>query len=439
MRAKQSGRQIFLVAIIFILSLSNSPVLSLQTQDSSSPKDVPMFSIDFFNKASEDMKSSHLDLYVKAVYDKLQFIKNSEDKFSAQYEISISVFDGRGKFVDSEKIKEELIVDSFREANSRTKFNLRKISFDLPPDDYEITVVLKDLETQKKTEIKKSILLKNYSGDEILSSELLFLSKYSIDERGIVNIGPWVSETKISGSNLYAYLEVYNIPENDSLLVQYEVANKDNESFASDEYWTKSTGKRTINVIEIQSKNFPHGQYITKVKFSGKGFSLKVEGIFNWYVEGVPLAFNDIDQAIEVLRYIASEEELKELKNTPPKKKQEAFIKFWKKNDPTPQTVENELRQEYYNRVQFANKHFHRAQKAGWKTDMGWVYVVLGAPDSIDRDPYNSGGGLRPGRTLKAAEMWSYYKYGKQLLFLDYLGFGDYRLNNPGTFYEMIN
>lgn len=410
----------------------------MQFEASHSTEDVPVFHIDFFNKASDDLQLSHLDLYVKAIYDKLQFIKNSEDSFSAQYEVSISIFDTGGKFVDSEKITEKVIASSFEETNSTTDFSLRKIGFDLPPDDYNVTVVLHDVETQKKAKITQSISLANYSLDEVLSSELLFLSKYTIDDQS-VNIEPRVSESKMPESNLYAYVEVYNVPENDSMLVQYEVVNQAKKTFRSGEYRTKSTGKRTLIIIEINSENFPHGKYAANITFSGQDFSLKVDGTFNWYVEGIPLAFTDIDHAIEVLQYIASEEEYKELKSTPKDKKQEAFVQFWKKNDPTPETVENELRKEYYSRVQFANENYHRAKKAGWKTDMGWVYVLLGAPDSIDRNPYNQKGAFRPGKTIKSVQIWTYYKYNRQFLFLDELGFGDYRLDNPDTLYEIIN
>ena len=72
--------------------------------------------------------------------------------------------------------------------------------------------------------------------------------------------------------------------------------------------------------------------------------SITVESAFKLYIDGIPLTFADLEEAIEVLKYIASEEEFKEIKNTPQEKKQEAFIKFWKKNDPTPETLENELR-----------------------------------------------------------------------------------------------
>ena len=425
------------IAIFLVIGFSNSPILSLQ--EFSSVEDAPFFDVKIFNKASTDLHLSHLDLYIKVFYNELQFVK-SDDKFKAQFEILVSVFDTTGKFVDSDKIKQELMVSSFEETKSVEEFSLRTVSFDLPPEDYEITVDLQDMEMQKKNRHKRPVSLKNYSTKDILTSDVLFLDFYSGDKDGNITFEPRVSEIKDEDSKLlYVYVELYNIPENDSLLVEYHVLGQDNQIFQSDKYWRRSKGRITQNIFEISTENLPHGGYITKVKFSSGSMSITVEGAFNLYIDGVPLTFKNIEEAIEVLKYIASDEDLKKLKKTPKDQKQEAFIKFWKKHDPTPETAENELRKEYYRRIQFANKKFNRLNKPGWQTDMGWVYVLLGAPDSIERNPFNQDFATSPGRTIKAIVSWTYYQYNKQLVFFDELGFGDFRLENRNSLFDLIN
>ncbi len=70
----------------------------------------------------------------------------------------------------------------------------------------------------------------------------------------------------------------------------------------------------------------------------------------------------------------------------------EAFIEyFWLKRDPTPSTVENEYREEYYRRVLYANDTFSaKSGIPGWKTDRGMIYIKYGPPD--ERDEHPSGG-----------------------------------------------
>jgi GWxTD domain-containing protein len=59
---------------------------------------------------------------------------------------------------------------------------------------------------------------------------------------------------------------------------------------------------------------------------------------------------------------------------------------FWLRRDPTPDTRENEFKQEHYRRIVFANEHFGTAIP-GWKSDRGRIYIIWGKPDEIDSDP----------------------------------------------------
>jgi GWxTD domain-containing protein len=59
---------------------------------------------------------------------------------------------------------------------------------------------------------------------------------------------------------------------------------------------------------------------------------------------------------------------------------------FWRRRDPTPETEENEFKEEYYRRIAFANERF-AAGIPGWKTDRGRMYIIHGAPDFIESHP----------------------------------------------------
>ena len=59
---------------------------------------------------------------------------------------------------------------------------------------------------------------------------------------------------------------------------------------------------------------------------------------------------------------------------------------FWLRRDPTPDTPENEFKEEHYRRIAYANEHYG-AGIPGWKTDRGHIYITLGPPDQIDDHP----------------------------------------------------
>jgi GWxTD domain-containing protein len=114
---------------------------------------------------------------------------------------------------------------------------------------------------------------------------------------------------------------------------------------------------------------------------------------------------------------------------------------IWRSRDPDPDTEENEFKEEFYERVAYANEHF-TSGKPGRLTDRGRIYIKFGKPDSIEsrptggayeREPWEGGGST----TTFPFERW-FYRYipnvrsGVELEFVDPTGTGEYRLaRNP--------
>ncbi len=136
--------------------------------------------------------------------------------------------------------------------------------------------------------------------------------------------------------------------------------------------------------------------------------------------------------------YIITNEEKKAFKALATDEERENFIEqFWRRRDPNPDTEENEYREEYYERIAYANEHF-ASGIPGWKTDRGRVYIAWGKPDGIESHPsggsYNrptyEGGGST---TTYPFETWFYRHLegigdGIEIEFVDPTGTGEYRL-----------
>ncbi|MGO9262063.1 MAG: GWxTD domain-containing protein [Bryobacteraceae bacterium] len=92
----------------------------------------------------------------------------------------------------------------------------------------------------------------------------------------------------------------------------------------------------------------------------------------------------------EDVTYIITDEERAAFKRLQTDDEREQFIEnFWLRRDPTPDTVENEFKEEHYRRIAYANEHF-ASGIPGWKSDRGRIYITFGPPDEIDSHP--SGG-----------------------------------------------
>jgi len=136
--------------------------------------------------------------------------------------------------------------------------------------------------------------------------------------------------------------------------------------------------------------------------------------------------------------YIITEQEKKAFKALATDDERENFIEnFWRRRDPNPDTEENEYREEYYERIAYANEHF-ASGIPGWRTDRGRVYIAHGKPDSVeahpsggsyDRPSYEGGGST----TTYPFEVWFYRHLdgvgdGLEIEFVDPTGTGEYRL-----------
>src|SRR3989475_4125583 len=140
--------------------------------------------------------------------------------------------------------------------------------------------------------------------------------------------------------------------------------------------------------------------------------------------------------------YIITDEERKAFRKLETDDERERFIEeFWRRRDPDPDTDENEYREEYYERIAYANEHF-ASGIPGWKTDRGRIYIMWGKPDETESHPsggaYNresyEGGGST---STYPFERW-FYRYlpgvgsGVEIEFVDPTGSGEYRIaRNP--------
>lgn len=140
--------------------------------------------------------------------------------------------------------------------------------------------------------------------------------------------------------------------------------------------------------------------------------------------------------------YIITDEERKAFKKLETDDEREHFIEeFWRRRDPDPDTDDNEYREEYYERIAYANEHF-ASGIPGWKTDRGRIYIMYGKPDELETHP--SGGGYNResyegggSTTTYPFERW-FYRYlpgvgsGIEIEFVDPTGSGEYRIaRNP--------
>ena len=95
----------------------------------------------------------------------------------------------------------------------------------------------------------------------------------------------------------------------------------------------------------------------------------------------------------EDVRYIITPEEMSAFKQLSNDEERDQFIEqFWLRRDPTPDTPENEFKEEHYRRIAYANEHFAAGIPGGGPTAAAFTSCAV-PPIEIETHP--SGGTLR--------------------------------------------
>ena len=429
MFVNRKGKKMKTILIIFlsIFIFDGSFAQEYSTQSSKKNINDAIYYQEFLSFNSDKPGLSRLDVYIQVPYKNVQFIKSSEG-FTASYSLTASVFDSTKKKLLVEKTWNETInVIDFNMATSKENYNLSKRSFEIAPGTYFIRTLLQDKDSKKEALGENVFVLKSFE-DKISLSDILLISKTD-NTPGKNEIVPNISRNFPSSEDKIKFYFEVNLKDTigDRETFEYSVLDLENKIIHKEfEGRNIKTGSNQI-LYTLTEFPFDLGTYTLNVSVVDTNNKVIVSASKSFYShwKGLPSAVTDIDKAISQTMYIATPDELSFMedgKTIPEKTKR--FLDFWKKKDPSPNNDENEIFDEYFRRISYADENFSNYSE-GWRSDRGMVYTILGAPNNIDRHPFEY--------DSKPYEVWEYYELNRSFIFLDNTGFGDYRLITPLT------
>ncbi|MCG8373880.1 MAG: GWxTD domain-containing protein [Balneolales bacterium] len=175
----------------------------------------------------------------------------------------------------------------------------------------------------------------------------------------------------------------------------------------------------TYALVQIPNSEFRNASYTIRLTSEDSEEPL-ARKFFRSYWQNMPASLLNLNIAIDHLKFILDEEQLREMKDGNPIEKERKFREFWDKRDPTPGTIYNELMAEYYRRIDYAFEEFsNRGNYAGHESDQGKVYISYGPPNEKDRQFPTDG---------KVIEIWKYDN--RTFVFEATTGFGDFVLTS---------
>lgn len=380
----------------------------------------PGFYMDIASYPTGKAGLTRVDVFLKMPYDNIQFVK-SPDGFNAKYSVTLTFYDKDKKNIVFERLwNEKITTADFEQAVSKKNFNYSYRSFELEPEKYMIRCEVVDSDSKKNYVVEALTNVADYNKEVEISDIIFVIGKIrsGSETKLIPNVANIITSRD---SALSVFYEIYS-NKNQSLSIEYILKDKNNNAVFNEVKDIEL--KEGVNQIDHTLSNiaFTLGEYNLIAQVRNEDWDI-IDGTSKKILSqiyGYPASITDLGKAIDQMMYIANSNEIDYIKLGGNYNEQlDRFEKFWKAKDPSPNTEENAVLNEYYRRIEYANANFKHYFE-GWRTDMGMVYIVLGPPSNVERHPFEY--------SSKPYEIWDYYDINKRFVFVDQTGFGDYRL-----------
>ncbi len=335
--------------------------------------------------------------------------------FGARYRVDYQ-FDRPGAPPVTVGHDQAIRVATFAETVRSDESVLLQEQFTLTPGDYTLTVRVRDLtNAQVGTATQKLVVPAFRAGSftaPILAYEVRARGSRAdslsivMNPRGTVAYG---------GDTLLIYLEGVGYSKPTSVPLQVR-DDQDSLVFSTSIHFT---GERQVEsqYLRIAPDSVPLGQLEIILGDTTMG-TRRTNALVSFSAAWVVTNFDDL---ISLLRYFGEDNKLSKIQKAKATDRVELWKQFYHETDPVPSTPNNEAMDLYFSRVAIANQRYRSEGGAGWRTDRGEVFIVLGDPDEIlDASPtlqFN-------GRYYQ----WNYTEYRITLYFQDQTGFGRFRL-----------
>ncbi len=414
-------------------------------------------SFDFdYARFSVDSTQKYLEIYYSLGQKNLTEYENENHKFIGAYLDILLTNISTNKVVENRRYKSETAVNKsdslFYEKNL-----MGNLSYALSEGEYNLKISATDIADStnfvsynEKIKIKLTPQNKYSISDIELATRIIANSqnKESIFYKNTMEIfpNPQIVYTE-KMPVLFFYAELYNLmsANGKKLTLIQQLVSVQGRTLEAKHKALSTQNNSIVDAGMINLKKYPSGAYILTLSIFEDSSDVGVSSSKRFYlinssVEELVSKLSKDKITVQSSEFgILSEEECDELflesnpiatkldvdsyaKLTNVDAKRGFLFDFWLARDQKPETIRNEYKEEYMERVDFVERRFKTFVTRGIQTERGRIYLLYGEPDEMENYPseYN----------MKPYEMWFYHNIEGGVLFVfgDVSGYGNYEL-----------
>jgi GWxTD domain-containing protein len=352
------------------------------------------------------------------------------DRYRATYQVEFELLQkttGTARTVGEFKAQETVRVSSLRETARDEESVIFQQFVVVPPGSYTAALTVRDLGTSRSGTAETSVVAPQFTGTSSsprgMTGLALPVTVHAAMPRASRSTVPDLivsaRSTAIFGrdSVVRVYLEWYDVgaiaPADRAPLVQFSIRAADGRELHTDSVvagaWG-ADGQVAAAVARVPVAKVGLGS-VRIIAWRTGGIDTVSAPVFISAADD--LAAVSFEELLGYLRYFATTQRLRTLRDTIPEARAGLWTAFLRATDPSPATPEHEGLREYFSRLATANARFRGEEVPGWLSDRGMVYSTLGEPDRVI-EPRTSEGQLR-GR----AQLWEYRQHRLRLEFVE--------------------
>jgi GWxTD domain-containing protein len=410
-----------LVGAIFAAALPSPPGVRAAVPDRPALRSLqpPFYTVDL-SVTVDSASKARVRVTIGVPYAELNWQQAGDDFVAgASFVVELAPSRGRRRLY-GDSWEHRLRVADYRGTVARRNVLLATREFDVPPAAYAVRVTVQDVTGREQSEVRDRLEVRDLSRFPVGFADL---ELGVMDSSGVFAGQPSRSFGFDSEALAVRAVLVDRRPGSWPRDYRYHWRVQDEGGGITAEGDTIVTVQRAAEPVVIRPAS-------RELFIGGYSFELELrEGKTSWRTtrsfeveESGPPSGRAYDELLEALGYVAESSEIDAMRNLQREQQVERWEAFWRRRDPTPETLRNEYEIEFFRRLRHAEQNF-LGFGPGWRSDMGRMYIRYGPPDQIEQ--------RQPSATQPGIEIWYYNQPYRRLVFTDREGFGRYSLLNP--------
>lgn len=359
--------------------------------------------------------STHVVLVLGFSPTALRFARETDNRYRANYTVGITA-ERDGQPVFNTETTESVIVGTFRETERADESVLFQEIFDLVPGRYNLTLAVRDVSSQRGVVETLELDVPSF-GSRALGTPVpvnKVVPRESRDSIPFLLARPRATASLGQDSVLPIYIE--SVSAGDTV-IRIVARGESGRELWSDDVRLIGYPSFAAGIVQVPVQRLSIG--VSQLSFVGSaGQDTSSAFVFVGFGDDLPIArFEDM---LQFLRYFARPQRLQALREAAEEERPAAWAAFMRETDSIPSTVQHEDLRLYFSRLVRANARFREDGVAGWMSDRGRAFIVLGEPDQIIEPAFTDMRRVRQ-------QVWEYTGRGLQLQFYDQTGAGRWR------------